>query len=217
MNFVVPSYEKRDTAEPTSAPSLIASLHCLSDPGTQSLFMSWSSLEAALETVLPGRHAFGPGASAEAIAKLEASIGQTLPDAFRRAWGIHDGMGAVFSMLEFLDTRQIAAEWRGLRDYDESSRGLVAETDGPVKALWTSPAWIPIVLIGGETRHLCLDLDPAPGGAVGQIIHATPKWEERRVVAPGIDAFLALIAAALRDGRFERAVDDLDVSEALGI
>jgi cell wall assembly regulator SMI1 len=179
--------------------------------------MSWRSLEAALETVLPGSHAFAPGASVEAIARLEADIERPLPGSFRRAWAMHDGMRDVFLMLEFLNTSGIASEWRGLRNYDEMGGGLEAIAHGPVRPLWTSPNWIPIVLIGGETRHFCLDLDPAPGGAVGQVIEATPKWEERRVVAPSIDAFLELIAAALRDGRFEREGGDLDISDALGI
>jgi cell wall assembly regulator SMI1 len=180
--------------------------------------MSWKSLEAALAAVAPEHcDALAPGASPAALAKLEAAIGRKLPDAFRLAWGIHDGMrDQVFAMLEILGTREIAADWRLLRDYDGSSGGLEAEAHGPVKPLWTSPDWIPFVLIGGETRHFCLDLDPAPGGAVGQIIHATPKWQERRVVAPSIDAFLELIAAALREGRCE--IDgDIDVSDALGI
>jgi cell wall assembly regulator SMI1 len=179
--------------------------------------MSWPSLEAALETVRPGSYAFAPGASVQAIATLEADIERPLPESFRRAWAMHDGMRDVFLMLEFLNTRGIASEWRGLRDYDDSAGGLEAIARGPVRPLWTSPNWIPIVLIGGETRHFCLDLDPAPGGEVGQVIHATPKWEERSVVAPSIDAFLELIASALRDGRFEREDDALDISDVLGI
>jgi cell wall assembly regulator SMI1 len=180
--------------------------------------MSWKSLESALAAVDPEHcHAFAPGASAEALAVLEIAIGRRLPDAFRRAWSIHDGMRQrVFTMLEFLSTRQIAGEWHQLRDYDGMGDDLDAEVEGPVKQMWTNVCWIPFVLIGGETRHFCLDLDPAPGGEVGQVIHATPKWDERRVVAPSVDAFLELIAHALREGRYE-IDDEIDVCEALRI
>ena len=94
-----------------------------------------------------------------------------------------------------------------------------AEEAGPVKALSTNTAWIPFILIGGETRHFCIDLDPGPGGTVGQVIHATPKWDERRVIAPDVHAFLERIAAAIREGRFEREDDgdEIDVCDALEI
>jgi cell wall assembly regulator SMI1 len=130
----------------------------------------------------------------------------------------HQGIWVpVLTMLEFLTAEQIAGEWRQLRDYDGSGEDAHAVAVGPVRALWTSPAWIPIVLIGGETRHLCLDLDPAPGGAVGQIIHATPKWEDRRVVAPGIDELLELLASALRNGRYTEEDGSIDVIDALDL
>jgi cell wall assembly regulator SMI1 len=180
--------------------------------------MSWKSLESALTAVAPEQlDALAPGASAGALAELEVAIGRKLPDAFRRAWGVHDGTRhRVFTILEFLSTCQIAGEWRQLRDYDGMSDDAHATVEGPVKQMWTNLDWIPIVLIGGETRHFCLDLDPAPGGEVGQVIHATPKWDERRVVAPSIDAFLELIAQALREGRYQ--IDgEIDVCEALGI
>jgi len=181
--------------------------------------MSWKSLEAALVKLNEGAlAALAPGASSQALDRLERDVRQVLPESFRTAWGEHDGVaGELFTMLEILSTEQIAGEWRGLRDYDGSSGGLEAIADGPVRALWTSTAWIPIVLIGGETRHFCLDLDPAPGGVVGQIIHASPKSEERRVVAPDTGAFLELVAAALRDGKYEEDGDRLDVCDALGI
>lgn len=47
---------------------------------------------------------------------------------------------------------------------------------------------VPIALIGGETRYFCVDLDPAEGGEVGQVIHASPEDDERRVVASSTDA-----------------------------
>jgi len=172
--------------------------------------MSWKGLEAALSTVDPGgAHVFATGASNEAIARLEAVLGQALPPAFRRAWSTHDGMPhSGLAMLQLLDTRKIAGEWRGLREYegiDPAAIARAAIARGPVRPLWSSPAWIPFVVIGGETRHFCIDLDPAPGGAVGQVIWATPKEEERRVVASDVDAFLDLLARAV-----------LDVYKALG-
>lgn len=179
--------------------------------------MSWGLLEAALRKVSSGgSFKLAPGATPEALDALEGVIGRKLPDSFRRTWSEHSGFRPEpFSLLELLGARAMASEWLGLRDYDGLSGE--AETIGPVKALWTNRAWIPFVLIGGETRHLCLDLDPAPGGRVGQVIHATPKWEQRRVIAPGVDELLALLASAVAEGRYQLDGDSLDVCDALGI
>ena len=181
--------------------------------------MTWKRFENALRGISPGvPFAFAPGATARELDTLEGFVGHPLPEAFRRTWSEHDGMRtSPLLLLDFLSVEQIADEWRGLRDYEGSSGGLEADAIGPVKALWTSPAWIPFVLIGGETRHFCIDLDPAPGGSVGQVIHATPKGEERRVVAPDVEAFLEVIASAIRAGRYEREDDEIDVCDALEI
>lgn len=179
--------------------------------------MTWSGLLAALHEVAPDLVPQpAKGATGEDLDRLESVIGRKLPESFRRTWGEHDGMrGHIFVLLDFLDTKTIAGEWRLLRDYDGSSGGLEAVTTGPVKPHWTSRDWIPFVLIGGSTDHFCLDLDPAPGGTVGQVIHASPKDDRRRVLAPDVPAFLDLLASMVRDGRARRDEDELDVFEAL--
>lgn len=177
--------------------------------------MTWSALIAALRDVEITTQPAG-GASRAALDRLETLIGRKLPESFRAAWSEHQGID-VFPMLEFLDTNQIVGEWRIQREHDGTSGGLRVETTGPVKPHWMSPDWIPFVLIGGATDHLCIDLDPAAGGNVGQVIHASPKDDRRTTVARDIDAFIDLLASIVRDGRFERDGDVLDVCDALGL
>jgi cell wall assembly regulator SMI1 len=45
---------------------------------------------------------------------------------------------------------------------------------------WWNPRWIPFTHDGGG-NHLCLDLDPAEGGAVGQVISMWHDSGERAV------------------------------------
>lgn len=181
--------------------------------------MTWTRLKAALDEATPDiGYSLAPGASETDLDSLEETVGAKLPSEFRQTWGEHAGMStSPFMMLEFLSPGAMTSEWLGLRDYDGSSGGLEAEPSGPVKAMWDNPAWIPFILIGGSTWHFCLDLDPAEGGTMRQVIHTTPKDSERVVVASGIDAFLQKIATALHEGRFEIEDDAIDICDVLGI
>jgi cell wall assembly regulator SMI1 len=168
------------------------------------------------------------GASEQSLSELESKLGVKLPEEFREGWMEHNGqrllpngdrtqsVGPLLTMMEFMGVVTSFHEWEGAIEYCDED-GLEAEAEGPVKAMWWNRSWIPIVLIGGETRFFCLDMDPAEGGEVGQIIHATPKWEERRVVAPSINAFFDLIAEAIEKGEFEVVDGEIDVCDVLGI
>ena len=48
----------------------------------------------------------------------------------------------------------------------------------------------------GGGNHLMVDLDPPPGGTVGQVLVAGPDEDERRVLAPGVGAYLAALLDA---------------------
>jgi cell wall assembly regulator SMI1 len=100
----------------------------------------------------------------------------------------------IFRMIEWLSPRTIASSWESWESDD-----LDVETYGPVRARWWNPAWIPITLIGGATFHHCVDMDPAPGGTVGQIIEIG-KEPERIVIAPSLAEFVAMLAADVRAG-----------------
>lgn len=57
--------------------------------------------------------------------------------------------------------------------------GNGAAPDGPVNKDWWNRRWVPVTSNGGGD-HLCVDLDPAPGGTVGQMIDlATSQGQSR--------------------------------------
>ncbi len=62
------------------------------------------------------------------------------------------------------------------------------EAEGPVKPLFFSNAWWPVG--NCDQEFLFLDMDPAPGGSKGQIIHGSMDSGCRHVVA---DSFAGLL------------------------
>ena len=115
-----------------------------------------------------------PGSDAS-IQILEQKIGIKLPIDFVECLKVHDGQKGkqegLFSGLEFLSSARILAEWMVWQrlfkngDFD----GLQAQSGAGVQSVWWNPRWIPFTY-NGAGDHLCLDLDPASGGQVGQVI-----------------------------------------------
>jgi cell wall assembly regulator SMI1 len=182
----------------------------------------WRRIDAAL-----GKHApavletlSGP-ASAKSLAALEKELGQPVPDDLRRSWAVHDGQDdEVEQHLLFADfpfygvarTRAARKEARvvaKMLGVDKQADDLVAwhalvadgigSIDGPVKARDHHEAWLPIGAYNGDV-HRYLDLDPAPGGTVGQVIEVDPESVSWRVLAPSFGDLLARYADALEAG-----------------
>jgi len=182
----------------------------------------WTQLEELLRKVdpaLPGR--LGPGATESDIAACEAVLGVTFPQDFRESLQRHGGdpliptgggqtftTHGIFQHLEWLQPAAIASEWQTWRD-DISSMADDAEALGPVRAQWWNPRWIPITLIYGSTHHHCIDLDPAPGGTVGQIIEMGMKDDQRIVVAGSFREFLEKLVSDIAGGTYSYEDDVL--------
>lgn len=185
----------------------------------------WRRIDAAL-----GKHApavletlSGP-ASGKQLAALEKELGQPLPDDLRRTWAVHDGQDdEIEEHLLFADfpfygvARARAARKEGrvvakMLGVDKQTDDLVAwhalvadgigSIDGPVKARDHHDAWLPIGACNGDVFRY-LDLDPAPGGTVGQVIEVDPESVSWRVLAPSFGDLLARYAEALEAGAID--------------
>lgn len=116
-----------------------------------------------------------PPASDTDIQEIEHKIGAKLPTDFAECLKVHNGQKGdsdwLFSGLEFMSSRRILDEWAIWKsllddgDFDDAK----AEPSVGIKPVWWSSKWIPFTY-NGAGDHLCLDLDPASGGQVGQII-----------------------------------------------
>ncbi|MDD7940186.1 SMI1/KNR4 family protein [Actinomycetospora lutea] len=117
----------------------------------------------------------------------------------------------LFPGHEFLPLAGARRAWQGwadiratytaddVDDVDDVDEMITVRGHDPVHRVYTRAPWWPLAEDGGG-NHLMVDLDPPPGGTVGQVLVAGPDEDERRVLAPGIGAYLqALLAAELDD------------------
>ena len=149
-----------------------------------------------------------------AIDGAAAFAGLELPAEVRALYRISDGQRSphdvpematnLFPAHEFLPLSRSVRAWENWRDVrethgEEMDGAVTVRGDDPVRRLDSAAGWWPLAEDGGG-NHLMVDTDPAPGGTVGQIVVAGRDATERRVLAPGLDAYLdALCAADLDD------------------
>lgn len=179
----------------------------------------WRRIDAALGAHAPAvlETLSGP-ASAKSVAALEKELGQPVPEDLRRAWAVHDGQDdELEEHMLFVDfpfygvaaaraARKDGLDVAKLLGADKEQDDYVAwhalvddgigSIDGPVKARSYSAAWLPIGAFNGDVFQY-LDLDPAPGGTVGQVIEVDPESVSWRVLAPSFGDLLARFADAL--------------------
>jgi cell wall assembly regulator SMI1 len=170
----------------------------------------WSRIEAVLRAAVPDRCAALPvGATPAAIAAAERRLGFALPEGVRESYAVHDGSGGAdvmpHNVYGLVDVPLLSLE-EAIRDrqmwLDFLDRGAFREPRprGPIRPEWWNRWWVPVTWDGGGD-HLCIDLDPAPGGLAGQVIYFSHEEGPLEVVASSWRAFLAGYAADLETGR----------------
>lgn len=175
----------------------------------------WSAYCKAIGEQAP--HAFanlGPGASVEALAKLEGAVGHALPPELRQLLALNDGQIAndgccVLPGLTLLSCRSIEHEWSvwaqlrasqtadELESLDDACRSL----DDGVLDVYTHPGWIPLLKDGWRADYLGLDLAPTLQGRAGQIINFGRDEEQHFVAFPDLTACVSFWLAELLAGR----------------
>lgn len=135
----------------------------------------WKRLEGYLQKREPEVLAkLLPPASHAEIVALEQQLSVKLPVDFVACLSQHNGQSGppgLFGGLQFLSTERIGREWRiwkQLLDEGEFCEAN-AKPDSGIKAEWWNSSWIPFTS-NGAGDHLCLDLSPAAGGHIGQVI-----------------------------------------------
>ncbi len=157
-----------------------------------------------------------------ALAKTEALLGRSLPSDYVSFLRAHDGqrfvlgdrpgigsLAPIIRAFEILPLGYAAGEWRSMREWDEGP----GEVDGPVRPLFVHEAWWPFTVIYGSSHHHCIDLDPAPGGDVGQIIVVSMKDDRRTVIAPSFEAFIERLIALLDEPATEVGEDGIELAD----
>lgn len=110
--------------------------------------------------------------------------------------GEDDYVGNFFGTYEFLSLAEARQEWSFIGEnwnseamsLDHDSMTEIREGD-PIQPYSYRPEWIPLAKDGGGNT-LSIDLAPAEGGTVGQIIAIGPDESEYRLIAPSLTALL---------------------------
>lgn len=167
---------------------------------------AWERYVAAIEK---GYRLFrihlGRGASPASITAAEKALGLPLPDDLRHLLSRHTGTddGFVLPGWDLFSPDRIVSEWgvwEELRRTQFIPDGETCDPEAPILGdEWWRLGWIPFCGDGGG-NHLCVDLDPAPGGTVGQIISMWHDAPERQLIAPSLTEFIEIIAKDAESG-----------------
>lgn len=173
----------------------------------------WTQYEAWLSERWPDVLAdLNPPATDQELSSLEDALGVPLPQDYKDCLRVHNGQrytrGAVLAEGEFLSTEAIAQQWAVWKDLLDSSdfEGLESEPQAGIKNDWWNARWIPFTHDGGG-NHLCLDMDPAADGAVGQVIAMWHDMEERTVEGTGFGAWFEQYVRDALDGQYQYDAD----------
>ena len=134
-----------------------------------------------------------PPASIGEISEIEATAGTLLPTDYRESLLVHSGTSYwawLWDAVALNTPAQVVEEWEQLRLLAEHPRnrfvGLQAEPG--VRSDMFHPHWIPVAADNGIP--ICLDLAPAKGGCVGQVILVDWEDERTKIIAPNFLGFL---------------------------
>ena len=139
-------------------------------------------------------------ATAEQIAAAEAARGRPLPADVRESYRVHNGTSnwSLPHNCDMLPVGDLAACHASQRDtfasYEQNGSVEAEAVEGPIKPVRWAETRIQIGANGGGDG-IQIDLGPAAGGTVGQVIWFDHEHGPRRVLAPSWAAFLAQVVA----------------------
>ena len=145
----------------------------------------WERIETWMQRQAPQLlHQLAPGVTEEAIKRLEDRLNTQLSEEVRACYRRHDGgykivvegSRRMLTLADILDTWQMLMEcledeeWAATPPYYFSEEAFrLGVHPGPVQQVWWHPRWIPLATANAGNLT-CLDLVPAPGGVVGQML-----------------------------------------------
>ncbi len=201
----------------------------------------WHDLETWLKQTAPHWLETLPSPVSEnKLEALESHLGFALPEEFKASYRIHDGLGEskllrleknsyahhqVYGILhetvwEWLPLEAIYSTYQQTLEIykgifpEAAFEQIVGVTSlkGPVKSHRWNKHWLPFQTLNGSDIVTYLDLDPAEGGSVGQIIQQDMEGGHQEVVALSLAAWLERHLANLKNAYYDASSDVLWVS-----
>ena len=175
---------------------------------------AWARSEARLRTQQPDALRDLPGGADPAeIARVEAELGVSLPEDARASYRLHNGSGGIWVCEQGflmpltapgsgpLPNHGVLDLWRMMAQVGDAMAAERSTPVGPIRADWWHPKWVPLTE-NESGDFVCLDLAPAAGGRVGQVIDWWHEQGATRVLAGSFGEWLASLAepGAAADG-----------------
>lgn len=167
----------------------------------------WDRIETWLQGHAPAIvQRLPPGVTEEALRQAEATMGLTLPEAVKASYRRHNGAPPGSFLLGQSIFYDLTGMVHGQQRLAQRYADLLAKAPrtpqalaGPIQPVWWHPAWLPVTG-DGAGNHWCLDLAPASGGQVGQIIDFDHEVGPTKVLATSFQELLSTFADQLEAG-----------------
>jgi len=167
---------------------------------------AWARYLAAGARVHPQFKSYlAAGASEAEISASEQAVACEFPADLRYLLTLHNGSNLyqVLPGWELFSADRISDEWSVWSElYDDQFKpdGYDCAPTGPIRGdEWWRLRWIPFCGDGGG-NHLCVDMEPADGGAVGQVITMWHDAPNRDVAAMSLTELIEKLADDLEAG-----------------
>jgi cell wall assembly regulator SMI1 len=158
------------------------------------------------------------GASQQELVQAEKALDVMLPEDFKASYQIHNGGASLTSTMSvaYLSLDEIVGTWYMYQElsaldlYEDQPKwaerppGFVKykiSNPPPIQPLWWHPKLIPFAE-DGAGNNWCVDLDPAPGGHVGQVVDWDHEDGPTKVVFTSFAALLSRLADDMEAGRY---------------
>lgn len=189
-----------------------------------SIESSWARIEAWLKQNAPdAAESIGPPVPEQAIVEAEAQLGFALPDelkALYRTVGLSPDKAELPSICidaedqgpfahYLLTIEEMLDEWgtwKELTDLGEFDDRSPDRTDPGVVEAWWNTKWVPFAGDGGG-GCIVVDLGPAEGGTIGQVVTHCHESGDHRVLARSLSEYFEQIADGMESGQFEYTDD----------
>jgi cell wall assembly regulator SMI1 len=169
----------------------------------------WNRIESWLKVNAPEIHSdLLPGAADEEVRSAEEHLGVKFPEDAKASFRIHNGQRGMASPLmgewQLLPLENVMSQWdimKGLSDAGKFAN-VKSKPVGPVRDDWWNVKWVPLAYNGAGDLQ-CLDFDPAPGGAAGQMISFWHMDEKRERLSNDFRSWLQGFADDLEAGKYK--------------
>lgn len=193
-------YRREDAAKPADDAKRDSPVASISD--LWSRVHTWLSLNAP--KILGNLNRAASDADIDAA---ERALGCKMPEEWRKLYRVHNGMnsnqnsGSLFFGMQFLSLEKAVREHANSNTAGIEPLPVRASDPGIRKADMNNPKWIAFAHDGGDTL-LRVDLDPAPGATVGQVIFTDHADDTVILLAPSLQQFLMTFVDDLESGRY---------------